>query len=177
MRKSVMCAMIEIFGLSYVNVNLDTAPPSILARIATSKAAPPHHLSLISRSRNIPTASRPIDMNILALGVLLTRMLRLDLERMRTEVIALSLEEIGREILGAVAVEPRERGAESWCGNAKECSFGNDVAPTGLGFVDGLVEEVVEEEVLECRVVAVRRGDVFEEDGPDDASSTPHQCD
>jgi hypothetical protein len=41
--------------------------------------------------------------------------------------------------------------------------------------VDSLVEEVVEEQVLEVWVGAVRLGDVLQEDGSDDAATTPHE--
>jgi hypothetical protein len=43
--------------------------------------------------------------------------------------------------------------------------------------VDGLVEEVVEEQVLQVGLVAVSRGDVLEEDRSDDAATTPHESD
>jgi hypothetical protein len=41
--------------------------------------------------------------------------------------------------------------------------------------VDSLVEEVVEEQVLEVGVGAVRLGDVLQEDGSDDAATAPHE--
>jgi hypothetical protein len=41
--------------------------------------------------------------------------------------------------------------------------------------VDSLVEEVVEEQVLEVRLVMVDRGDVLKEDGSDDAPTAPHE--
>lgn len=41
--------------------------------------------------------------------------------------------------------------------------------------MDGLVEEVVEEQVLEVGVVAVCAGDVLEEHRADNATTTPHQ--
>ena len=53
----------------------------------------------------------------------------------------------------------------------------NDVAPAWLRLVDGLIEEVIEEQVLEVWVGAVGLGDVFQEDRADDATTTPHERD
>lgn len=41
--------------------------------------------------------------------------------------------------------------------------------------MDSLVEEVIKEQVLEVGVVAVGGSDVLQEDGSDDATSSPHQ--
>ncbi len=41
--------------------------------------------------------------------------------------------------------------------------------------MDGLVEKVVEEQILKIRVVSVGFSDVFQEDGTDDASAAPHE--
>jgi hypothetical protein len=41
--------------------------------------------------------------------------------------------------------------------------------------VDSLVEEVVEQQVLEFGVGAVRLGDVLQENGSDDAATAPHE--
>ena len=43
--------------------------------------------------------------------------------------------------------------------------------------MDSLVEEVVEEQVLEVGVGTVGLGDVLQEDGADNAASTPHEGD
>lgn len=114
-------------------------------------------------------------MDVLSLRVLLAGELGLDLEGVGTEVVTLSLEEVGGEVLGAVAVEPAESGAEGGGWDTEESGLGDDVSPAGLRLVDGLVEEVVEEEVLEVGVAAVSSGDVLQEDGSDDASSAPHE--
>jgi len=96
---------------------------------------------------------------------------------MGTKVIALSLEQVRRQILGTVTIEPAESGREGRGGDSEESGLGDDVAPAGLGGVDGFVEEVGEEEVLEVVVLAVGGGDVFEEDGADDAAAAPHEGD
>lgn len=41
--------------------------------------------------------------------------------------------------------------------------------------MDSLVEEVVEEQVLEVWVGAVRLGDILQEDRSDDAATAPHE--
>ena len=48
-------------------------------------------------------------------GVLGVRSLGLHLEGVGTEVITLRLEQVGGEVLGAVSIEPRQRGAEAFC--------------------------------------------------------------
>ncbi|KAI6759042.1 hypothetical protein HG531_014038 [Fusarium graminearum] len=120
---------------------------------------------------------KPVDVNVLAVGVLLAGVLGLDAEGVGTEVVTLSLEKVGGEVLGAVTVEPRQGGGEGGSRDTKKGGLGNNVSPTGLGLVDGLVEEVVEQEVLEVRLAAVGVGDVLEEDGSDDAATSPHKGD
>jgi len=122
------------------------------------------HLRLVSRSTNITTTTSPVHVNVLSLLILSTRELGLDLESVSAEVITLSLEEVGREILGAVSVKPGQSGGESWGRYPEECGLGDDVSPAGLRLVDSLVEEVVEEEVFQVIVGAVCGGDVLEED-------------
>jgi len=115
--------------------------------------------------------------NVLAVLVLGVGELGLDLEGVGAEVVSLGLEQVGGQVLGAVAVEPGQGGGEGWGGDAEEGGLGDDVSPAGLGLVDGLVEEVAEEEVLQVVVLAVGGGDVLEEDGADNAASAPHEGD
>ena len=116
-------------------------------------------------------------MNVGVSGVLLVRGLGLHLEGVGAKVVALRLEQVGGEVLGAVSIKPRQGGAEARGGDTEEGGLGDDVSPPGLRGVDGLVEEVGEEEVLELRVGAVGLGDVLEEDGADDAAAAPHEGD
>lgn len=134
-------------------------------------------LSLVGRSRDVTTTASPVDVDILAGLVLGIGKVGLDVEGVGTEVITLSLEQVGGQVLGAVAVEPRESGREGGGRDTKLSSLGDDVSPAGLGRVDGLVEEVVEEEVGEVVVLAVSGSDVLEEDGADNAATTPHEGD
>lgn len=116
-------------------------------------------------------------MDIFPLLILLTRKLRLDAEGMRAEVIPLRLQQICRQVLRPQTVVETQSRAEGRGRDAPFGAGGDDVTPAFLGRVDGFVEEVIEEEVLELGVGAVGRGDVFEEDGADDAATAPHEGD
>lgn len=56
-------------------------------------------------------------------------------------------------------------------------SFADSISPAGLCLMDGFVKEVVEEQILEIRVLGVGSGDVFQEDRTNDASPAPHKSD
>lgn len=114
-------------------------------------------------------------MNVLALGEVLVGVLGLDTEGVGTEVVTLGLQQVGRQVLGAVAVVEAEGSGESRQRNAPESRLADNVAPAALGVVNGLSEEIVEQKVLEVGVVAVGVGDVLKEDRANDAATTPHQ--
>ena len=137
----------------------------------------PNRLSSVGGSRDVTATAGPVDVDVLALGVLLAGELRLDAESVGTEVVTLGLEHVGGEVLGAVTVVEGQSGAEGGSGDTPEGTLGDNVAPAVLGGVDSVVEEVVEEKVLEVGVAAVGLGDVLEEDGADDAATTPHEGD
>ena len=103
-------------------------------------------------------------MDVLSFLVLGVGELWLDLECVSTEVISLGLEQVGWEILGTVTVEPAQGSGESGGWDTEKSSLGDDISPTRLGLVDGLVEEVTEEQVLEVVVCAVGGGDILQED-------------
>ena len=86
----------------------------------------------------------------------------------------LCLQKVSGDNLAPVTVEESKRGAERRGGDTPEGSLGVDTPPAGLGFVNGFVEEVVEEEGLEAGILDVGGGDVTEEDRLDDATTTPH---
>lgn len=132
-------------------------------------------LSVIGGGGNVSTPSCPVDVDVLALLVLLVGVFGLDAEGVGTEVVTLGLQQVGGQVLGTVTVVEAERGAESGCGDTPEGTLGNDVSPASLSIVDSLVEEVVEEQVLEVGVGTVGLGDVLQEDGADDASTAPHE--
>lgn len=114
-------------------------------------------------------------MDILALGEGLAGVFGLDAESVGTEVVTLGLEEVGGQVLGAVAVVEAEGSGEGRSGDTPQSGLADHVTPAVLGVVNGLVEEVVEEQVLKVGVVAVGVGNVLKEDGADDAATAPHE--
>ena len=116
-------------------------------------------------------------MDVLTVGVLFVGMLGLDAEGVSAKVIPLPLKEVRRQVFAAVPVVEAQGGAEGRHRNAPEGALADDVSPAVLGVVDGLVEEVIEEQIFQVRVFPVCRGDVLQEHGPDDAAATPHESD
>ena len=132
-------------------------------------------LNNVGRGRHVTTTAGPVDVDVLALGVLLAGVLGLDAEGVGTEVVTLSLEKIGWEVLRPETVVEGEGSGEGRSWDTPEGTLGDNVTPAVLGSVDGVVEEVVEEEVLKVGVAAVGLGDVLQEDGTDDATAAPHE--
>ena len=132
-------------------------------------------LRIICRGRHVASSPGPVDVDILALGMLVGCTFGLDPERVRAEVVALCLQEVGGEGLGADAVVEAERRAEGRGWDPPQGALGDNVSPARLRLGERVVEKSIEEEVLEVRVLPVRGGDVFEEDGADDAAASPHQ--
>ena len=132
-------------------------------------------LNDVGRGRHVTATSGPVDVDVLVLGVLLASELGVDAEGVGTEVVTLGLQQVGGQGLGAVAVVEAEGSAESGGGDTPEGTLADNVSPALLGVVDGLVEEVVEEEVLEVGVLAVGLGDVLQEDRADNATTAPHE--
>lgn len=86
----------------------------------------------------------------------------------------LRLKDVCRDDLTAVTIEECKGGGEGRRGDTPENSLCNDAAPAGLSLVDGLVEEVIEEQRFEVVVLLVRSGDIAQEDRLDNAATTPH---
>ena len=149
----------------------------LCSRHSSSIVASYFRLSVVGRGRDITTTAGPVDVDVLADGVLVVGELGLDLEGVGTEVVTLGLEEVGGEVLGTVTVVEGQSGAEAGSGDTPLGALGDNVSPALLCVVDGLVEEVVEEKVLEVGVVAVGLSDILEEDGADDAATAPHEGD
>lgn len=140
--------------------------------------APPGHtsrLGVVGRGGNVSTTASPVDVDVGVFRVLRAGELRLDAEGMGAEVVSLSLQQVGWEILGTVAIVEAKSSAEGRGWDTPESTLADDVSPSGLSRVDGLVEEVIEQEVLQVRVLAVGAGDILEEDRADNATTTPHQ--
>ena len=116
-------------------------------------------------------------MDVLALRVLLVGLLGLDAEGVGTEVVTLSLQQVGGEVPSTVSVVEAESSAESGSRDTPESTLADNVSPAALGLSDGSLEEVIEEEVLKVGVLAVCVGNVLQEDRADDAATTPHKGD
>ena len=121
-------------------------------------------LCVVGRSRHITTTTSPVDVSVCTFGESLVGVLRFDQEGVRTEVVSLSLEKVGREILGTVPVKEGQCSAECRSWDTSLDSERNHVTPAVLSVVDGFIEEIVEQQVLQVRVGTVGRSDVLEED-------------
>lgn len=93
------------------------------------------------------------------------------------KVAYLCLEDVRGDDLTPVAVEERQSSAEGRRRDTPEDGLSDDASPAGLRLVDGLVEEVVEEQRLKVGRLRVGGGDVTKENGLDDATTTPHAGD
>jgi len=94
-------------------------------------------LSVVGRGRHVATATGPVDVDVFAglkLGVFLSGE---DTESVGTEVVTLSLEDIGRNDLAPVTVQEGESCREGRGGNTPENCLSDDAPPTGLSLVDG----------------------------------------
>lgn len=131
-------------------------------------------LSAVGTGRDTSTSSSPVGVVVLALGVLVGALSWEHTESVGTEVVSLGLEETGGEDFCAVAVVEGQGSREGGEWDTEQDTLCNDSSPSVLSLVDGLVEEVVEEQVLELWGLAVGVGDVLEEDGSDDAATSPH---
>src|ERR1019366_7042616 len=93
------------------------------------------------------------------------------------EVIALSLEQICGQALGAVAVEEGKCGGKRRGGYAELDGGCDGLAPGCLVLVDGAREELVEEQIVEFLLFVEGGFDVAEEGAADDAAAAPHESD
>ncbi len=120
-------------------------------------------LCLVGGRRHVTSSAGPVDVVILTFRILLAGFLGLDFERVSTEVISLRLQQIRWEVLRAVPIIPAERSAESGRRYAPQRALADNVSPAVLSLVDGFVEEVVEQQVLEVWVLTVCSSDVLQE--------------
>jgi hypothetical protein len=114
-------------------------------------------------------------MDVLVDRVLIVGKFRLDTEGVGPEVVTLSLQQVRRKILGSVSIVEAQSSAESRGGDTPKGTLADDVSPSVLSLVDGLVEEIIEQQVLEIGVVSVCMCDIFQENGSNDAATTPHE--
>lgn len=118
---------------------------------------------MVGGRRYVTASAGPIDVVILTFRILLAGILGLDSERVGTKVISLRLQKICWEVFGTVSIIPAESSAESGRRYTPQRALANNVSPAVLSLVDGFVEEVVEQQVLEVWVFTVCRSNVLQE--------------
>jgi len=95
----------------------------------------------------------------------------------RAEVVALGLQQVGRQARTAVAVEESECRGEGGHRNSGLDRPRHHGAPGFLVLVDEFFEEVIEQQVGQRRVFVVGRLYFPQELAPDDAAAAPHERD
>lgn len=131
-------------------------------------------LGVVSGRRDVTRGGGPLDVNVLTLLEVVVLLAGHDTEGVGAEEVTLSLDEVGGNNSGAVAVEEGESSAMGRDGDTPESRLGSDTTPSGLSLLNSVLEEGSKEERLEVWLVAVGIGDVGKEDRLDDASTAPH---
>lgn len=129
-----------------------------------------NYLSIVSGRRNLSTSASPV-------GVDPRSVTAKQLVGVGTEVISLGLEQVSGELVGSVTVVESQSRSKGRGGDTPGDSLGHGRSPRGVGLLDGVLEEVVEQQVLEVGVLSVSLGDVSKENGSDDATTSPHEGD
>ena len=128
-------------------------------------------LCVIGARGGIPAVTRPIRVEKLA-----ARRVQ-PLVGVRAEVVALSLEKIGRKPSATVAVIVFEGGAEGRCRHAVHDGLSEHIPPALLGLGELVAEIRVEKDVGDVRILVESLLNLAEEDTADDASASPHEGD
>eukprot|EP00754_Rhynchopus_humris_P042950 Rhum_TRINITY_DN286_c0_g1::Rhum_TRINITY_DN286_c0_g1_i1::g.658::m.658 len=127
-------------------------------------------LLVVLGGRNVTALARPV-------GVVPLARLVHELVGVRTEVVTLGLQQVGRKPGGAVAVPEGEGRRQRRGRDAGLHDGGHNLAPRALALADLRLEPLVAEERLEAGVRLEGLLDLAQEGAPDDASTTPHQRD
>src|SRR6516225_11958859 len=96
---------------------------------------------------------------------------------MRTEEIALRLQEIRGEASRAITVVIRQRGRKRRDRYAELDSCRNDEPPFRLRFFNGLGEIPIKEKILQRRITPICLNDPIEKSGADDTAAAPNRSD
>ncbi len=96
---------------------------------------------------------------------------------MGAEVVTLRLQQVGRQPVAAVAVVIRQGRTERRHRQPHLDRRGDHPSPAWLRLFDRGFEEVVQQQVLELRVLVERALDVLQEPAADDAAATPQEGD
>mmetsp|Transcript_676 Transcript_676/g.1145 ORF Transcript_676/g.1145 Transcript_676/m.1145 type:complete len:205 (+) Transcript_676:503-1117(+) len=119
--------------------------------------------------RDIATRSRPVGMEPLR-----SRFIHA-LIRMSTKVVSLRLKQIRRKNCGSISVVKRQCCAK--CGHRRtlEHRSGYRISPPVLCIGNGSLEEVVEKQVGQLRVLRKRVTDISQKSASDDTATSPHE--
>src|SRR4051812_12973005 len=93
--------------------------------------------------------------------------------RVGTEVIALSLKQVGRQALAPIAIVVGEDSRKRRDGDSELCCRGHDMTPRVLDFRKCFGEVRGEQQVLELRIRVERFLYPIEKHGPNDTAATP----
>ena len=91
---------------------------------------------------------------------------------MRTEIVTLCLDQVGRQNGSTVAVVVRNCSREGWNRNTVLHSIGNNVTQRLLIFVRDFLEVRSQQQVRNARIFSVGIGDFLQELGANDAART-----
>ena len=125
-------------------------------------------LGIISGRRHVASQPGPICMNK-------SSRIAQQFISMRAEVIPLRLNQIGRQACWPVAIIESQCGAETGRGYAQLDRIGYHFSPGFLSAINSFPEEVVQQQVIQIRILVIGGFDVAQKHGPDDTSAAPHQ--
>src|SRR6056297_2052122 len=91
-----------------------------------------------------------------------------------TEVIALGLQQVGRQAAAAIAVVKIEGRGHSRHGNSQLDSLGGDPAPGGLVIFNKLPKVVVQQQIRQVGAALEGLLDIAQKDTADNAAFAPH---
>src|SRR5262249_36105094 len=128
-------------------------------------------LNVIRPGRDATAAARPVRMEKLAARPVHA------LVGVSAEEVALRLQQIRRQTLGAVSVEERERRREGGRRHAVLDGLDDGAPPRGLIFIQSPAEEIVEQQIGQLRILVEGLFDLAEKAATDDAAAAPHQRD
>src|SRR5436190_12829931 len=129
----------------------------------------PMRSGVVTARRHVAAAAGPVGMEEFA-----PRLVNA-LIGVRAEVIALCLQQVGRQHRGAVLIVECQRRAEGGHGDAALHRGGDDRAPAFLATLDLAAEIVVEQQVHQFGIVVERLLDLAEEAAANDAAAPPHE--
>ncbi len=95
----------------------------------------------------------------------------------RSKIISLCLQQVGRQATAAIAIVESQGSTHGRHRNAHLNGRGDHSAPGCLCFLDGVLEERVDEQVLQLRIFVKRFLYLAEEGRTNNTTAAPHQGD